>query len=189
MQLFLAHIAESLYASDCLRLMSQTYWVLGDLPVLCIGCIADPRTYVSRCGDPDVAMSSVFSFKTGKTPSAKAFPVTFALTADVGQTTNSSWTLQQLAAHEHDVSLQHTYLRTYQCHLFPCQASDWAEGPVITCNETPACRHRLLQHGLNSVICLQVTIHVGGGLPQSLYVDLQRSFPLIYHSRHCGQCM
>ena len=58
-------------------------------------------------------MSSVFSFKTDKTPSAKAFPVTFALTADVGQTTNSSWTLQQLAAHEHDVSHEHTYLCTY----------------------------------------------------------------------------
>ena len=107
------HIAESFHATDCLRLMLQTYWDLADLPVWRIGCVADPWTHVSRCGDPDVAMSSVFSFKTGKTPSAKAFPVTFGLTADVGQTTNSSWTLQQLAAHEHDVSLEHTYLCTH----------------------------------------------------------------------------
>ena len=63
-------------------------------------------------------MSSVFILKTGKAPGLKSFPVTFGLIADVGQTTNSSWTLQQLGAHEHDVSLKRTFI--CNCVLILC---------------------------------------------------------------------
>ena len=45
--------------------------------------------------------------------------------------------------------------------------------PAITLNKTPVWRQHILWHILNDLNFLQATIHVGGGLSNSLHVPTE----------------
>ena len=53
---------------------------------------------IDRCGDPDVAMSGEFSFTTPQPVGPEAFPQAVGVIGDLGQTHNSSTTLQHVLA-------------------------------------------------------------------------------------------
>lgn len=53
-------------------------------------------TYFYQVGDPDFGLSDVYSFITAPPP-GPAYPLVLGVVADVGQTINSSVTIQHLA--------------------------------------------------------------------------------------------
>ncbi|KAK9805338.1 hypothetical protein WJX73_003577 [Symbiochloris irregularis] len=57
-------------------------------------------TYYYRCGDPDRSWSSEHSFTTPQAVSGAAFPQRIGITGDLGQTFNSSSTLEHLVANQ-----------------------------------------------------------------------------------------
>lgn len=57
-----------------------------------------------RCGDPQHAMSRELRFTTPQRLSARAWPQRIGVVADLGQTHNSSATLQHLIASKPPVS-------------------------------------------------------------------------------------
>ena len=52
----------------------------------------------SRCGDPKLAMSEERSFATPPAPGSQTYPQRLTVVADLGQTHNSSRTLQHIVA-------------------------------------------------------------------------------------------
>ena len=56
----------------------------------------DAPCLLSRCGDPLEAMSEELSFRTLQAPGPAAFPQRLGLIGDLGQTYNSSRTLQHV---------------------------------------------------------------------------------------------
>ena len=60
----------------------------------------EPDTeYYYQCGDPTYGLSSVYSFMTAPVPGPD-YPLVLGVVADVGQTANSSATIQHLADNE-----------------------------------------------------------------------------------------
>ncbi|BDA46067.1 Purple acid phosphatase 15 [Coccomyxa sp. Obi] len=67
--------------------------------------LAPDTTYYYRVGDNSSATSAEYSFKTGKVVGEFAFPARIGLIADLGITSNSSVSLQHLAANKPEIAL------------------------------------------------------------------------------------
>ena len=60
-----------------------------------VGLMPD-TVYYYQCGDPDLGLSQTYNFTTAPAP-GPAYPLVLGVVADVGQTINSSITIQHLA--------------------------------------------------------------------------------------------
>ena len=63
-----------------------------------------PTPCLDRCGDPNLTMSEERNFTTPPAPGSNAYPQRLTVVADLGQTHNSSLTLQHIVASRPKVS-------------------------------------------------------------------------------------
>ena len=72
-----------------------------------------------RCGDPRVAVSEVLSFRTPQAPGPAAFPQRIGLIGDLGQTHNSSSTLEHVLQSDPPVCAPACPIAPMRTHALP----------------------------------------------------------------------
>ena len=72
--------------------------------------------HLYRCGDPKLVMSEEHRFTTPPAPGSQAYPQRLTVVADLGQTHNSSRTLEHIIASDPTVGLDPFLLLAVSVH-------------------------------------------------------------------------
>jgi hypothetical protein len=91
---------------------------------------AGALSLLPRCGDPRVAVSEVLSFRTPQAPGPEAFPQRIGLIGDLGQTHNSSSTLEHVLQSDPPVRTLHAPSPCGGTHAMLAQEALIATMPV-----------------------------------------------------------